>query len=268
MVRRIFLAFMSIILSSATFAQSNTEAVLYLKSGSVIRGKIVDQLTSGKVKVELLGGSVFVFEATDIDSIRKENRARNSIKEIQRNYYRKDRGFRNMTELAIIYGVNFKNAQNTGYNNYYSNSTQDDIGLSLQTINGYQVWPYLFVGAGVGIDRFITYQQTFSPFFLRVSSEFLKKKVTPYVYLDAGYSVMWKQPSNDYTTNVKNEGGAYTAIGGGVRIYTRSRASVILSAGYKMNMSSTTWHYTYDTLDLYNVSRTYQRFVMNIGVSF
>ena len=260
MIRKIFLSVIIAAISSAIFAQSQTEDVLYLKSGSVIRGKIVDQLTTGKLKIELLGGSVFVFATSEIDSIRKESSLKNQVKEIQHNYYRKDRGFRNMTEIAIIYGVNFKNNPD--------NNNQDDIGLSLQTINGYQIWPYLFVGGGVGIDRFITYQQTFSPFFLRISSEFLKRKVTPYVYLDGGYSVMWKQPSNDYETNVKNVGGAYVAAGGGVRIYTRSRASVILSAGYKMNMSSSNWNYTYDYYENYSISRTYQRFVMNIGVSF
>jgi hypothetical protein len=259
MFRILLLAVLTTAITQGLFAQ-NTEDVIYLKTGSIIRGKIVDQLTTGKVKIELPGGSVFVFQATEIDSIRKENRLKSSIKEINQNYYRKDRGFRNMTELAIIYGVNFKNDPN--------GTNQDDIGMSLQTINGYQFWPYLFVGGGVGIDRFITYQQTFSPFFVRVSSEILKRKVTPYVYLDGGYSVMWKQPSNDYTTNIKNVGGAYVAAGGGVRIYTRSRASVILSAGYKMNMSSSSWSYTYENYYTYNTSRTYQRFVMNVGVSF
>jgi hypothetical protein len=262
MVRKIFFAVIATALASATFAQNNSEDVLYLKSGGVIRGKIVDQLSTGKVKIELPGGSVFVFATAEIDSIRKENALRNSRKEIQRNYYRKDRGFRNMTELAIIYGVNFKNnPSNYNYNN------GDDIGLSLQTINGYQFWPYLFVGGGIGIDRFITYQQTFSPFFIRLSTEFLKRKVTPYIYTDAGYSVMWKEPVSDGGGYTKNTGGAYFAMGGGVRIYTRSQASVILSAGYKMNMSSSTYNDGY-SVDYSSISRVYQRFVMNIGVSF
>ena len=257
-------AILFILLTTGLFAQSNTEDVVYLKNGGIIRGKVIERQPTGKIKVELLGGSIFVFEVSEIDSLKKENAMKNKLRELDKNYFRKDRGFRNMTEFSIIYGVNFKNSQNTDY--YYS-TNQDDVGLSLQTVNGYQFWPYLFVGGGVGIDRFITYQQTFSPFFLRVSSEFLKRKVTPYVYVDAGYSVMWKQPSNNYIS-YKNEGGAYASAGGGVRIYTRSRASVILSAGYKMNMSSSTWTYTYYASDTYNVQRTYQRFVMNIGVSF
>jgi len=260
------LAVLFLVLSSELFAQSNTQDVVYLKNGGIIRGKIIDHESTGKVKIELCGGSVFVFQASEIDSLKKENALKNKLHEIGQNYFRKDRGFRNMTELAIIYGVNFKN--NPTNNLYYSNTNQDDIGLSLETVNGYQFWPYLFVGGGIGIDRFITYQQTFSPFFLRVSSEFIKRKVTPYIYVDAGYSVMWKQPATDGISYNSNAGGAYTAAGGGVRIYTRSRASVILSAGYKMNMSSSTWTYTYDSYDTYNVTRTYQRFVMNIGVSF
>ena len=258
------IAILLVLCASSLFAQSGNEDVVYLKNGGIIRGKIIDRQSTGKIKVELLGGSVFVFEATEIDSLKKENSMKNKLRELGKNYFRKDHGYRNMTELSIIYGVNFKNSPNS---NYYYNTNQDDIGLSLQTVNGYQFSPYLFVGAGVGIDRFITYQQTFSPFFLRLSSEFLKRKVTPYVYADGGYSVMWKQPSNG-DISYKNEGGAYASAGAGVRIYTRSRASVILSAGYKMNMSSSTWVYTYSSLDTYNVQRTYQRFVMNIGVSF
>ncbi len=263
MIKKILFVYCLLTATNYIFAQSNIEDVIYLKNGGVIRGKVIDHDPSGKVKVELLGGSVFVFQSTEIDSLKKENANKNKLRELGKNYFRKDRGYRNMTELAIIYGVNFKNAP-TNYD--YYNSNQDDIGLSLQTINGYQFWPYLFVGAGVGIDRFITYQQTFSPFFVRVSSEFLKRKVTPYVYLDGGYSVMWRTPSTADIT-YKNEGGAYTAIGGGIRIYTRSRASVILSAGYKMNMSTSTWSYNYDSYS-YTTQRTYQRFVMNFGVSF
>ncbi len=263
MIKRTFAVITFIAITIAVFSQ-NTEDAIYLKNGGVIRGKIIARDSLGKLRIELLGGSIFVFSSDEIDSLKKENLNKNRLKEIRSNYYRKNKGFRNMTELAIIYGVNFKNNPNP---TYYYESNSDDIGLSLQTINGYQFCPYFFLGAGLGIDRFITYQQTFSPFFIRLSSEFLKKRVTPYVYADGGYSVMWKQPSTADVTYT-NAGGAYACAGGGIRIYTRSRASVILSAGYKMNMSHTSWTYGYQNAPTYNVQRTYQRFVMNIGVSF
>ena len=63
-------ALLLLLVSSFAFAQFNIEDVVYLKSGSIIRGKITtppnllkeEQGSSSKISVELLGGSVFVFE--------------------------------------------------------------------------------------------------------------------------------------------------------------------------------------------------------------
>lgn len=261
------------LVSSFAFSQSNIEDVVYLKSGSVIRGKIQppnplkgEQSSPAKVRVELLGGSIFVFDETEIDSIKRENTLKNKLKEINRNYFRRDRGFRNQTEFGIICGASLKKTDADLY--YYYNNPEDDFGISLHTVNGYQLWPYLYVGAGIGIDRFVFYKQTFSPFYLRLSSEFLKKKVTPYVFVDAGYSVMWKKKNDEYVS-YKNKGGLYISCGGGVRIYTRSRASVVLSVAYKRNQSETTWWYTqWNDGTIYNIKRTYQRLSMNVGVTF
>lgn len=68
-------------------AQGNTEDVIYLKSGSIIRGKILpppagELPTLEKTKVELLGGSVFVFANGEIDSIKRENVLSNKLREI------------------------------------------------------------------------------------------------------------------------------------------------------------------------------------------
>ena len=255
---------------SVVLAQGNTEDVIYLKSGSIIRGKILpppagELPTLEKTKVELLGGSVFVFANSEIDSIKRENVLKNKLREIKRNYFRRDRGFRNMTEFSLIYGVDLKKSDPDPYG--YYNNPEDDFGISLHTVNGYQVWPYLYAGLGIGIDRMITYKQTFSPFYVRVASEFLKKKVTPYVFIDAGYAIMWQQKDNDYVS-YKNKGGVYVSAGGGVRIYTRSRASVILSASYKRTASETNWTYTSYQDMSYNIKRSYQRLAINIGVAF
>lgn len=248
-------------------AQANTEDVVYLKNGSVLRGKIITPAAAtASAKIELAGGSIFVFTPNETDSIKRENILKNKLREIKSNYFRRERGFRNMTEFSLIYGVDLKKTEPDPYGYYYNNQ-EDDFGISLHTVNGYQVWPYLYAGVGVGIDRMITYKQTFSPFYIRVASEFLKKKVTPYVFIDAGYAVMWQQKDNSYIT-YKNNGGAYVSAGGGVRIYTRGRASVILSASYKRTSSETRWTYTNYQETSYFIKRSYQRLAINVGVTF
>lgn len=260
-----FLLLPLLLVSLSGFSQSNFEDVIYLKNGSIIRGKIAEN-KYGTIKIELAGGSVFVFQQSETDSVKKESVTKRQLKAISKNYFRRDHGFRNMTEFAIIYGVDLKKDNIPYY--YYSNQPEDDFGLSIHTVNGYQFWPYLYAGAGIGIDRMVTYKQTFSPFYLRLTSEFLKKKVTPYVFGDVGYSHMWKKKSDDYYS-YENKGGLYVACGGGVRIYTKSRASVVLSLGYKRNSSETKWWYTqWNDGTYYTIKRTYQRLTFNVGVSF
>lgn len=257
--------FFLLLLSSSCLlmAQPNTEDVLYLKNGSVLRGLLKTKTTDDPIKIELLGGSLFVFAQSEVDSVKRENVFKRNARNVSKIYFRKDRGFRHITEFGLLYGTNLKDDNNI----YYYGSPPDDFGFSVHTVNGYQVWPYLFVGGGVGIDRFVTYKQTFSPFYLRLASEFLKKKVTPYVFADVGYSHLWKQKNNEYMS-YENKGGLYVTAGGGVRIYTRSRASVLLSLSYRRNNSSTKWWYTQAPDAIYNIKRTYQRLGINVGVTF
>ncbi|MBS1623604.1 MAG: hypothetical protein JST83_06265 [Bacteroidetes bacterium] len=197
------------------------------------------------------------------DSSRHEMDAKAILRDFHTHYYRHDRGYRNMTEFQLSYGT-----RPADY--YYYSDKADDIGLSVHTVNGYQIWPYLFVGAGVGVDRLTSYRQTFIPVYGRVATEFLKKRVTPYIYADGGYA--WMIADNVSSTEVYSayhrEGGAYVTAGGGVRIYTRSRASLMISAGYRRMYSHVRYSYQYEVSTVYDVRRTYQRMVLAVGVSF
>jgi hypothetical protein len=190
-------------------------------------------------------------------------------KEIWKNYYRKSKGYRGSVEGGLTIGFKTKE-ENIGY---YNQPQQDKIGLNISTTHGYQFWPYLYVAAGGGIDRYINYRQTFSPVFFRMNSEFLKKKITPFVQVDIGYSFMWKQ-SLDAGGNIngfkyyRNKGGLYIGVSTGIRIYTRSRASVIISIGYRRHNSSSQFQYNYEGSAIYNTSRIYQRLTFGLGTTF
>ncbi len=247
--------------SFAAWSQTKTEDVVYLKNGSIIRGNIVEQKIGESLKIELLGGSVFVFQQTEIDSIKKEAALNQKNYRNKQNYTIREKGFRNMTEMSLICGFG------TNDNNYYGYNP-NDYGFSLQTVNGYKWSRWIYTGAGIGIDRFITYKQTFAPFYFRASSEFLKKRITPYAFADIGYAHMLQSRGYDDFTQNKNRGGLYFASGGGVRFYTRSHTSVSLSVSYRRYHSSSEWTYDWEGSPVYNIDRQYQRIVFGMGVGF
>jgi hypothetical protein len=126
------------------------------------------------------------------------------------------------------------------------------------------------VGAGVGVDRLLTYRQTFVPLYLRVSSELLKKRFTPYLLGDVGYAFMVADEVNnkDSYKYYNRYGGVYITADGGVRIYTRSHASVMIGAGYKRTYSEVKYAYSYDQSADYIIKRTYQRLLVSLGITF
>ncbi|UCE26518.1 MAG: hypothetical protein JSW52_09215 [Candidatus Coatesbacteria bacterium] len=58
-----------ILLTPAAGFAGGTEDVIFLKDGSVYRGIIVDEVPGETYKIEIAGGSVFVFEAAEVDYI-------------------------------------------------------------------------------------------------------------------------------------------------------------------------------------------------------
>lgn len=214
------------------------------------------------VKVLILMG-ISAMAQNQKDSLRLQR------KEIWTNYYRKPYGYRGTVEGGLSIGFEKKDENNA----YYGVPQQDKIGLSMSTTHGYQFWPYLYIAAGGGIDRYMNYRQTFSPLFFRVNSEFIKKKITPFVQLDAGYAFMWKQKLDENGQGYdykyySNKGGLYIAASTGIRIYTRSQASVVISIGYRRHSSSSVFEYNYQGSPIYNTSRTYQRLVFGLGTTF
>jgi hypothetical protein len=61
---------LTLLLAVATYSTENEyEDVIHLKDGSVYRGTIVDEIPGETYRIEIYGGSVFVFEADEIDYI-------------------------------------------------------------------------------------------------------------------------------------------------------------------------------------------------------
>ena len=66
----LFIAFIAV--TSQSHATKPTEDVIYLKDGSIVRGHIVEQVLGEFVRIQTIGGNVFVFDVSEIAAIKKE----------------------------------------------------------------------------------------------------------------------------------------------------------------------------------------------------
>jgi hypothetical protein len=182
--------------SFAIFAQgqsANEEDIIYLKNGGVTRGTIIEIIPDKTVKIQIAGGSVFVYNFTEIDKlVKRELKAQAPVppiapKTIEKSKFKfKKQQFCNMVRVGPI-----------GFSSY-----------GMNVIRGYQFNRYLFLGLGVGLDAyrgiadsdnadlFSTDQSTgtaasanyFLPIFVDFRFYLRKSKTTFFIFVDAGYS--------------------------------------------------------------------------------
>ena len=152
------LILLNVIVSSA-FSQGNTEDVIYLKNGSVIRGEIIEQKFGDFVKIESTGHNVWVFSSEDIDRILKEKHL--APKKWGPNI--KEKGYFNITDVGLLAGRD-------SYQNRYS--------FSSLIINGYQFKNRLSLGLGTGIEFM---DIPLAPAFIDIRHTIFKGKLSPFV---------------------------------------------------------------------------------------
>ncbi len=114
-----------------------------------------------------------------------------------------------------------------------------EANLQLQTINGIKSKTW-FTGLGVGLDY---YYLRSIPVFLDVGKNVFNKSKTPFIYIDGGYNIPWK---NDRRINfrwdgvIETEGGFYGELGVGYKIPVLKKMQLLFSAGYSYKHLSQT----------------------------
>ncbi len=167
--------------------------------------------------------------------------------------------------FALLLSAIGSNAQNTAKNCYrgyvdagYSVGIGDyDFGrFEVNTSHGYQINPYLFIGAGTGLHFMASYKtkdmdipldvrdsKVDIPVFANIRCNFLKKKVSPFVDVKGG-------------TYVTNSGGLYVNASAGCRFSINEKQAINLSVGY------TTEKLQFETFDRFtsHTSMDYTRY--------
>jgi len=253
--------------TAGAFAQNNMEDVIYLKNGSVYRGMIIEQVPGVNYKVQIAGGSVFTVTVPEVEKITKEQRYHSPVAAAPRADY-------DMPFMPPF----MRHMRDTSTAPYYLRKRRffsqiefrpglNNVGLRF--VHGYKFGRFGFVGIGFGVDA-VSFSKTMStgsgifdntqpnnglylPLYVHYSGEILRRRITPYYYLEAGYAA---HPNNPFAENkgVRSYGGPIGAAGFGVKFYSRKRASFALNLN--MNFRSNQYKSTYLATDVFGNSYT------------
>lgn len=188
-------------------AQYN-EDVVYLKNGSILRGKVLENVQGVKIRFEIVGHNQLVFPDSTIKMILMNQPTKPAGKET----------LSSPVELAANVSF-FGGSKNSG-------------GFTFVT--SYQFPFRLSAGVGIGTEWFDCQQL---PFSADVSYCFFQGPFSPYLYTKVGYALPLSKKEKDYEP--ENYGGVLAGAGAGLRFNFARRNALIFSLGYRYQKTKT-----------------------------
>lgn len=245
-----------------TAQQQNEMDALYLKNGSILRGKIIESTPGKGVRIEIVGKNVLFIEENEIQKMVMREKT-----EIQAE----------VTEPIIAKTACKSSGLEFQPNIHLYGGTAQTWGLTATA--GYNFNNHVSAGIGTGVEWF---NGAMLPVFLKVNYKVLGGSLSPFVYGQAGYSFdIERDPyyypiysSSYYEPNSNQWGGILAATGIGVRKDITDHFGVTFSLGYRYQRSLITSEYEiwirdgiYQTVKNRRVDQ-FKRIEMSIGFLF
>ncbi len=205
--------FLFFLFAGQAYAQKgNTESVVYLKNGIVYRGKIVDQVFNESITVQISTGEKIKVPVEDVQKVSEEKA---KIVKPPFHYPGRQFFFQGQVMLGFL-----------------------EEGFRLTA--GYRLGQFGILGGGVGVDFFQLgyasnvnntdpYAGIYFPVFVHYEGDILKKRVTPFYSVEAGYAFR-TGADNSYISVTPLNHPVYTNLGGftggvgfGVKLYSRHK---------------------------------------------
>lgn len=243
----------------ATVASAQTlEDAIYLKNGTIYRGTIIEQVPGETYKIQITGGTVFSVTVAEVQKITKE-----PVKTENTNY--RNRG---NDEMAYHWPGHKRDTSDTpAYlkKRRFFHSVEFRPGINnigLRFVRGYKFNQFASLGLGLGFDGVymgngISFGKDvynnkninnglYIPLYLQLSGDILKKRITPYYFIEAGYAFHPQNPFVAKNATDKSWGGPVGTAGMGVKFHSKGRVSmaVNLNATYRSDISRSTISYT------------------------
>lgn len=198
---------------------------VYLKSGSVIRGQIIEIEPLDHVKITDLCGNIWYYKIADVEKITSEPFKSDAIKQQGLGF---DAGFVNMTSIGFLAGSSH-NAQVAPF--------------SLLMVNGYRTSTGLFAGLGTGIEFF---SSSYLPLYIDLRYDLFGKDVVPYLIAKGGYGVPLSADREEYSTIYEYSGGPLFGAGLGLKIRSRDHFAWDIELLYRYQETSYSETYEYN----------------------
>lgn len=158
-------------LGLSSYAQEGFQDVIYLKSGGIIRGTMIEQIPGKSIKLQTADRNVFIYQMEEIEKITKEQ-----IDSKHSSNYGSDEnqsGYLGILEFS--YGMGLAEAYDM---------------VQVTYINGYRFNSYFSLGFGTGIETIPKSKSIVIPFYADLRGYFLDGASTPYLGMDLGYSLL------------------------------------------------------------------------------
>ena len=200
--------------------------VVKLHKGWEVKGWLENE--PGKVKVRTRTDNIFVFDSAEVRIIEPQIVAKRDFKPIdfKRGLFSYPApGYTGMITLSNLNGTRNQWGDNVGVNTF-----------DLQFVNSYRFAHWLTVGGGTGVSLFP--RGPLMPLYADIRADLLPKRMTPHAYFRGGYSLpLYK--NEDWTDRFGNDregsasGGAMLEMGVGMRLYSFSGVSWLVSLGFR-----------------------------------
>jgi len=173
-MKKILIALIAVLFILPAYSQISKKAVVYLKSGAVIKGKLLindDQ----RVKINSAGNE-WVFKASEVDSVianAKTTRERG----VALDYFFD-------TSMGVLLG-------NSGNN--------QSAPFSFTSSLNYRIFDQIYVGAGLGAEFF---DESYMPVFGQIQYKFRDSRFTPFFNLQAGYELALEDGNRQHYSDI------------------------------------------------------------------
>lgn len=224
------------------------EEVVYLMNGSVIRGDVIEQ-NKEKIKIKIAGGSILVYEMSEVERITKEEK-KIKDKKGAKDFRFKETGYYNAVSFGLLPGQD-------EFGNF-------PFGGSLHYVLGYQYQPIIGAGIGIGADTYLYSEiRNVIPLYLEARGYLTENQpFSPYYSVQAGYGFALV---NNTQSMIDAKGGIMLHPKVGFRFPSRSNASFTTEIGYLFQKASFTFD---DWQGRYRDSVSFRRISVRLGILF